>query len=250
MVLGNFEHTKGREMKSIINKPGKDLYGSSDLVLAARDYNWKLVDELIAKGADPKSTNEIGQNILFFALIKERIGLADKFYDLGVRLNNLSYLAFTSMDLDAGILTNILMLIAQASSRGRNYFCDENISLAKCCEIQWYERAEKLIPLANKDELNRALLSIDMYSRFTAKAKLKLIDQLITAGADPKLLHEKCLDLMRQHKNVKPVLEYKIFALILMKGFINMLEKKYGIQTTSEFDEYSLIGKTVKKNTT
>ncbi len=224
-------------MKKNKSKPEKDLYDSSDLVLAAKEYNWKLVDELIAKGADPKSTNQIGQNILFFALVRDEIKLADKFYDLGVRLNSLSSLAFSTMDLDTYELNDILILIAKASSRGRNYFCDENSDLANCCEIQWFERAEKLIPMADKEELNRALVvcgnQLEVYHK--DPTMIRLLSHLIDAGADPKRLQIQCLKVLRKMTSGG----WSIFGLWAalsytgLRDFLEEFEKKYNLTSSA-----------------
>ena len=137
--------------------PG-DVLASAKLVKAACDKNWNEVERMLDEGADPRIcrlTHVTGEIIpaLYMALKDQQFKLADKLYDAGDRLDDL--VEYT--DNDGTCRDVVVAVLANEMRYGRNFFYDESKSLSECCRCSAFVQIEKLMPTADKEELEKSI---------------------------------------------------------------------------------------------
>lgn len=175
-------------MKERIWQIREDLSGnvllSAKLVKAAFEKNWEEVDRLLNEGADPRICRHADgygvESALYFALADNKWNIAAKLYDAGDRLDDLI------SEVELPLPWQILDFLAHEMRCGKNYFLDESKTLSECCRCSAFEQIEKLMPSADKEELNKAFVNtvsswIRYFNHFDVYGKI--LNDLLERGA-------------------------------------------------------------------
>ena len=176
------------EMEERIHIIREDLTGdalaSAKLVKTAKENNWEEVEKLLADGADPRICrfgDAFGvESALYYALKDKRFDIAEKLYDAGDRLDDL-----VSED-ETPLPPTVLDFLAFAMRNGCNYFYDESKTLSECCRCSAFEQIEKLMPGADKEELEKAFINtVYAWIRHFSQSKLYcvILSDLLSCGA-------------------------------------------------------------------
>jgi hypothetical protein len=151
------------EMENSIRQIRLDLSGdvlqSAKLILAATEKKWDEVKKLLEEGADPRICRQASPSgevisALYMALQDQQFNLASKLYDAGDRLDDfIDYPENNELCSSA-----VIAFLALEMRHGRNYFLDESKTLSECCRCSAFVQIEKLMPIANQEELNKSIL--------------------------------------------------------------------------------------------
>jgi hypothetical protein len=160
------------------------VLASAKLVKAAFENAWEEVDQLLARGADPRICRRCSptpESPLYYALLAQNIEMANKLYHAGDRLDDL----WVESDTPA-IAPKMLYYLATAMRCGQNYFYDESKSLSECCRCSAYEQIRKLMPSADAEELNKSVapaLSSWIHMPRNPQTFFEIISDLFAHGA-------------------------------------------------------------------
>lgn len=133
---------------------------------AAYNKNWNEVREILTNIRSAKEPEKLpmdhgGRNALYFAMISGEFPIAARLYELGMRLDcPLQNCSETDAENKSVSGIRILQFLSHESACGRNYFFDENQSLANCCRMGRFAQAEALLENASLEELADALAEL------------------------------------------------------------------------------------------
>ena len=163
--------------------PG-DVLLSAKLVKAAFEENFDEVEKLLADGADPRICrfgDAFGvESALYYALKAKRFDVAGKLYEAGDRLDDLI------VENEENIPSAALEFLNFAMRHGDNYFYDESKTLSECCRCSNFAQIEKLMPIADKEELGKAFYNtVFAWIRHFSQSKLYclILSDLLSCGA-------------------------------------------------------------------
>jgi len=176
------------EMEGRIHIIREDLTGdallSAKLVKAAFEENFDEVEKLLSQGADPRICRRGGafgvESALYYALKAKRFDIAEKLYEAGDRLDDLI------VEGEENIPSAALEFLNFAMRHGDNYFYDESKTLSECCRCSNFAQIEKLMPIADKDELGKAFYNtVFAWIRHFSQSKLYcvILSDLLSSGA-------------------------------------------------------------------
>ena len=226
----NTVHSKIDPLAHVLSNSGKINHCYS-VFKAAQNNDWEKANNILAeRDVDMSSARSFdGPNVisaLAMALEAGEFEIAKKLYDAGDRLDD-----YHREDTEGGTVGAVLSFLAVMHSKGYDFFQNEDLTFVECCKKGLLIQAEKLLPDASQNELDRALKAVvkNFYTlccRFGGEKVVEFFKSIIAHGGNVVPVYPDLCSMLDNLKKLPSSLQIDESIIDVMENLRAEIQEK------------------------